>query len=175
MKKSVVITLLIVLLVVAVLLFFAVYKNSTTEDKVNDMYNSVKDEAGDMYNDAKDKVVEEKDEMRNDGNVKKEEVAKDEDVISGVLDDIANTAEFDNILKPSDGNKEAEKLTKEEFIKRKDEFKNSLKDNMKLFKTSVQNGVNYVEYETSKVLSALGFSMKDGTVTNQDSKRITLK
>ena len=57
MKKSVVITLLIVLLVAAAVLFFAVYKNSTTEDKVNDMYNSAKDEAGDMYNDAKDKVM----------------------------------------------------------------------------------------------------------------------
>ena len=175
MKKSVVITLLIVLLVAAAVLFFAVYKNSTTEDKVNDMYNSAKDEAGDMYNDAKDKVMEEKDEMKNDGNVKKEEVAKDEDVISGVLDDIANTAEFDNILKPSDGNKEAEKLTKEEFIKRKDEFKNSLKNNMTLFKTSVQNGVNYVEYQLDKVLSVLGFSMNNEDISKQTSKRITLK
>ena len=46
---------------------------------------------------------------------------------------------------------------------------------MTLFKTSVQNGVNYVEYETSRVLSALGFSMRDGNVSDQGSKRITLK
>ena len=174
MKKGVVVTLVVIVLISLAILMWALFRNTKVGDNANDMYNDTKNEVVDIYNDTKNKIKEEKDEMKNDGNVEKQEVAKDEDVIAGVLDDIVNTAEFDNVLKPAEGNKEPEKLSKEEFIKRKDEFKSMLKNNMTLFKTSVENGVNYVEYETSKVFSALGFSIKDGTITKQESKRIKI-
>ena len=96
--------------------------------------------------------------------IKKNSISKEnESAITAVLDEIKNEVNIpEYVLKDLAGDVTAEHLSEKEYISNIPEYVDKLASNMSLFKIYTENGNQYVEYETIKVLNALGYSTHMG-------------
>ena len=95
-------------------------------------------------------------------------------IISKVLDDIEKNNNFENITKSLDGDITAEKLSIREFIESKNEYIDKLQDKTELFKIYEENENQYVEYEVSSVLKALGYSAHQGVGIKHGTQKLKI-
>ena len=145
MKNKVVLILVILIVVILLGVILGIYllnKDIKINETQNDLIENEKDDVG--------KVEENKEKISNEITILK------------VLDDIEKNSNFDRILKTTTGDISAEKLSKDEFVNSKEKYVTKLLNSMSLFNIYEENGNQYVEYETEKVLNALGYGTHMG-------------
>jgi len=156
MKKTTGIIIFLCIVIAALIIFIFSTRSFITkndESITNENRNEVDTNTEKIDEKIKEKVTTQKD--------------KNEEAITSVLDDIEKKVDFNNITKSTNGNITAEKLTKEEFKNKKQEYISKLKTKMDLFKIYEEDENNYVEYEMSSVLKELGYSAHQGVGIKQ--------